>query len=150
MGQGMVGMDDGRSRGRSRQRSMGTALPTMFNQPPTEDSGPRVTDNDNPLSSSWDVQNPKKARQMSLQRLTKNNVRVVNVRTSTSTPRESLKNNVSEIKGTFSELPKPFPNSASVGLSRGESFKGSTPKEHVGKSHWGLYHRCTCHDDAGR
>jgi hypothetical protein len=126
MGQGIAGGDNRRSRrGRSRQRSTVTALPTMFSQLLTENPGNAVTDSDNPLSSSGDVQSPKKARQMSLQHLNKDKVRLVNnTRTSTSAPRDSLKSDVSETEGPFSESPKPSPNSASVGLTIGESIKG--------------------------
>lgn len=79
-----------RSRGRSRERSIVTALPLLDRQS-AEVAGLGRSTNEKPLLSPTDKQASKRARQVSLQRLNKDNIRVVHNRSSAGTPRDSLK-----------------------------------------------------------
>lgn len=111
-------------RGRSRERSALTALPT-FNQLPIHDSGLGIEGDQ--AASPINDRASKKAREMSLKRLGRDKVRVVHTGSSTGTPRGSVGSNVSEDALPLAELPKPLPSQraseASTGLPRSNSFK---------------------------
>ncbi|KAJ4375167.1 hypothetical protein N0V83_002251 [Neocucurbitaria cava] len=123
----MQGAYDGAhgSRGRSRDRGPGTALPASM-QLPAHDSG-LGTENEH-FSSPVENKGTKRAREMSLKRLGKDNVRLVHTRSTSGTPRGSVGSNISEINSPLAELPKPLPNSrrseAFESLPKSNSFKG--------------------------
>jgi hypothetical protein len=93
-------------RGRSRQRSTITALPSF--PLPVHDSG-LGTDYDDQASSPLDGKGASRARQMSLRRLNKDNVRLVHTRSSGDTPRDSLRSNDSDAASAIGEVAKPYP-----------------------------------------
>lgn len=130
-GLGVRGVDHGpgererRSRGRSRERSALTAIPTFDQLVTTHDSGLGIEED--PSMSMNNGRASKKAREISLKRLGKDNVRVIHTASSAGTPRGSLRSNNSEDVLPLAELPKPLPNQragdASAGLPRSNSFK---------------------------
>jgi hypothetical protein len=119
-----AGKHHARSRGRSRNRSILTALP-LFDQQSAEVAGLGPSTNEKPLSIPTDHQRSKRARQISLQRLNKDNIRVVHNRSSAGTPRDSLKSNGSGSESQFGDMPKPFsPRSiASSSLPKRDSYQ---------------------------
>ncbi|KAF1834872.1 hypothetical protein BDW02DRAFT_468660, partial [Decorospora gaudefroyi] len=96
-------------RGRSRERSTITALPSF--PLPVHDSGLGIEYDEadgEQASSPLDSKGPKRARQMSLRRLNMNNVRLVQTRSSAGTPRDSLQSYDSDSASAIADLAKPF------------------------------------------
>ncbi|KAF2027890.1 hypothetical protein EK21DRAFT_70964 [Setomelanomma holmii] len=98
---------DGTSRGRSREWYSVTALQT-FRQPPA-DFGLGIQSDGKPLTSPVEADDTKRARQMSLKRLNKANVRIVHNRSNAGTPRGSIRSSMS-----LSESGAPFPELSDV------------------------------------
>ncbi|KAH7081528.1 hypothetical protein BKA63DRAFT_210726 [Paraphoma chrysanthemicola] len=117
---------DGTSRGRSRERSNVTALP-LFKQPPAAHSGIGISTDGMHSGGPVDENGTKRARQVSLQRLDKESVRVVHNRSSTGTPRDSLRSSISlsDNGAPFPDLPGFFSEklASSVGSPRNTSFQ---------------------------
>ncbi|KAH3919552.1 hypothetical protein HBI56_028180 [Parastagonospora nodorum] len=99
------------SRGRSRERSMLTALPE-FRQLPSQRSGINMSMEDRPGSDGG--KRAERAREVSLRRLSKDSVRVVHNRSSADTPRGSLRSNSSSPRLPFSSLPRLFPSTSNL------------------------------------
>jgi hypothetical protein len=110
------------SRGRSRRRSGMTALPP-FKQPPTKRSGTDVRTDREVLSSPVDADGGKRARPVSMKRLSKDNVRVVQNRSRGNTPRNSLRSSTSIQDYIPNEVANDPPN-AHVGLSKIDAIQG--------------------------
>ncbi|CAO2654292.1 Nn.00g110250.m01.CDS01 [Neocucurbitaria sp. VM-36] len=112
-------------RGRSRDRGFLTTLPASM-QLPAHDSG-LGTENEQ-FSSPIENKGTKRAREMSLKRLGKDNVRLVHTQSNSGTPRGSVGSNTSEMNAALADLPKPLPNSrrseACPNLPNSNSFKG--------------------------
>jgi hypothetical protein len=102
---GMGGKDTNAGRGRSWQRSTITALPSF--PLPVHDSGLGIDYDE--ASSPLDGKGASRARQMSLRRLNKDNVRLVHTRSSGGRPRDSLRSNDSDAASAIADLSKPYP-----------------------------------------
>jgi hypothetical protein len=124
---GIANDNDGTWRGRSRERSNVTALPP-FKQPPAEHPGLGIATDSKSISSPIDANGTKRARQMSLKRLSKENIRVVHNRSNAGTPRDSLRSSASSSENgtSFPELPGCFTEKMASpgGLPRNSSFQG--------------------------
>jgi len=110
------------SRGRSRWRSGMTTLPP-FKLPPASRSGLDIRADGKSLSSPVDADGGKRARPVSLKRLSKDNVRVVQTRSRGNTPRNSLKSTDS-IRSSAPIDVSQDAASTHVGLTRLEGFQG--------------------------
>jgi hypothetical protein len=112
-------------RGRSRERSMLTALPP-FHQLPAQRSAFSMTMDDDIWSIPSNVKRPEKAREVSVRRLSKDSVRIVQHRSNVGTPRGSVRSNTSSTNAAFGALPKLFQSNSdrSVEASRGERSQG--------------------------
>ena len=120
---GIVKQTDNASRGRSRRRSCMTALP-QYKQPPARHSG--VNTEEDTLSSPVDANGGRRARPVSLKRLSKDNVRVVHNHSRGGTPRNSIRSSTSITSETFADTPKTAPETsgAHVGISKEDSVLG--------------------------
>jgi hypothetical protein len=100
----------GSSRGRSRERSMLTALPP-FRQLPSQRSTMAMSMDDESISSTVNGKRAERAREVSVRRMSKDSVRVVHHHSS-STPRGSIRSNNSSTNAAFAALPRLFPSSS--------------------------------------
>jgi hypothetical protein len=113
----------GSSRGRSRERSMLTALP-QFRQLPSQRSTIGMSMDDR--LSSGNGKRAERAREVSVRRLSKDSVRIVHNRSSAGTPRGSLRSSASSTHVPFAAPPKLFPttSNSSTDLPRAHRAEG--------------------------
>jgi hypothetical protein len=122
---GMRDRNHASSRGRSKERSILTALPP-FHQLPKQRSLFDTTMDDDTWLSSLIGKRPERAREVSLRQLSRDSVRIVHNRSNVGTPRGSIRSNTSSTQAAFSGLPKVFQNSndGSVDMARSERPQG--------------------------
>jgi hypothetical protein len=113
------------SRGRSRERSILTALPP-FRQLSPQRSLFDMTMDDDIWSVSVNPKRPEKAREVSVRRLSKDSVRIVHNRSNIGTPRGSFRSNTSSTNVAFGALPKLFQptSNRSADMTRSERSQG--------------------------
>jgi hypothetical protein len=99
----------GSSRGRSRERSILTALPPFRHLPSQRSTMAMSMDNES-VSSTVNGKRTERAREVSVRRMSKDSVRVVHHHSS-STPRGS-RSNSSSTNAAFAALPRLFPTSS--------------------------------------
>lgn len=120
---GIAKQTDNASRGRSRRRSGITALPPS-KQPPARYSGLSIA-SQGKLSSPVDRNGGRRARPISVRRMSKDSVRVVHTSRG-NTPRNSIRSSTSVTDATFADAPRHIIDAsvAHAGLSKAESVVG--------------------------
>jgi hypothetical protein len=122
---GVASNNEGSSRGRSRERNVLTALPP-FRQLPAQRSEFGLTRDDQPSPSPFGKRGTKRAKEMSVRKLSRDSVRLVHTRSNAGTPRGSLRSNASSGSIQFTELPKLLPTKTnlSIELPWSDRYKG--------------------------
>jgi hypothetical protein len=115
--------NEGGSRGRSRERNALTALPP-FRQLPSQRSEYGMARAVQTISSPLDGKGSKRAKEMSVRRLSRDSVRIVHHRSNAGTPRGSLRSTTSSDSLPFVEIPRLLPTKSSLSteLARSDRF----------------------------
>jgi hypothetical protein len=124
------GNSPGSARGRSRERSTATALPTACHLP-SQTSASSAMMGDETWSKLNNGKRAERAREISLRQLSKDSIRIVHNRSNTGTPRGSIRSNASSINPPFGTLSRLFPTASSLSteLPRGDESHRSMRRD---------------------
>lgn len=112
----------GCSRGRSRERSILTALPP-FRQLPSQRSTMAMSMDGESLSNTPNGKRTERAREVSVRRLSKDSVRIVHNRSSHGTPRGSIRSNASSTNVLFGALPRLYPTTSDLSTELPRAYR---------------------------